>query len=518
MKKIHNHIWYVRIIVILFLLICLLIFHLVSQVVHHNGKSTTITIAIMLDDKVQDYNSNYYKNWLEMQSGYQIRFVYIQPSYYREYIQAMLKAREGTIDALFLPADNKILTQKEFKSYVKAGYFADIMEYLSPESNLQKLFDLYQEDYLMEKMMDQEKKIYYMPHMNTSRKKRNFQSLWINVGWLKTLNLNVPETTNDLYQVLNSFKESDPNGNGIRDEVPLIGCEEEYSYQSYNYLLNAFIPNDPVRGRFYYNNSNKLVCAPEKVQFRKGLEYCRMLYQKDLLVKESFMFTKRQVQELINDPANLVGAFTSQSIADLVYANSPDVIARYIQVPPISGPDGEKNAIMLDLEPNYGGVIPANSSHKYEAFQIMDLMLSREASLIAEFGEENVDWQFSQISDLSTYGTKAKITTIHYLPDKVQNKHFMGAGPQMIDENYIDGVTWNGNSSDVEYIDSRAVMGYEPYYLVNKKDGNQKQSKEYIDFVDQRITDFITGALEIEDNDNWNSFLIELRRLRTNRE
>ena len=38
--------------------------------------------------------------------------------------------------------------------------------------------------------------------------------------WLDKLGLDIPETTEEFYQMLKAFKEQDPNGNGVADEIP----------------------------------------------------------------------------------------------------------------------------------------------------------------------------------------------------------------------------------------------------------------------------------------------------------
>nr|WP_256719746.1 extracellular solute-binding protein [Paenibacillus glucanolyticus] len=42
------------------------------------------------------------------------------------------------------------------------------------------------------------------------------KKMWIYEPWLKKLNLDMPETTDELYEVLKAFKKNDPNGNGNR--------------------------------------------------------------------------------------------------------------------------------------------------------------------------------------------------------------------------------------------------------------------------------------------------------------
>ena len=188
-------------------------------------------------------------------------------------------------------------------------------------------------------------------------------------------------------------------------------------------------------------------------------------------------------------------------------------------MPPLLGADGERNAVYCDYEPSIGGYIPANSTHTKEAFTIMDLMLSKEASFIASFGEEGVDWKFSQNGDLSTYGSKAVITTLQYLNDSVQNKNFAGAGPLVLAEKYANGITWNGDNSLVEYLDARAVRSYENYYYERKE---VFQSQKWFDYVSDRmdeqmdadtmIKQFVFGIEDIFSDKVWENFRNEVKQ------
>lgn len=44
--------------------------------------------------------------------------------------------------------------------------------------------------------------------------------LWINQKWLDKLNLDMPQTPEEFKEVLIAFRDKDPNGNGIQDEIP----------------------------------------------------------------------------------------------------------------------------------------------------------------------------------------------------------------------------------------------------------------------------------------------------------
>ena len=311
----------------------------------------------------------------------------------------------------------------------------------------------------------------------------------------------------------------DPNGNGRNDEIPLISNESSYTLQSYNYLLNAYIYNDPYHMRMCAGENGELYDASIQPAFREGLSYCARLYKEGLLSKSCVSFSKRQLQELLNSSDDVVGAFSSQSIADIIYPNCSDILARFIQVPPLKGPDGEQYAVHVNSEIQIGGYIPSNAIHKKEAFEIMDLMLSTDASLIASFGEEGVDWRQSDSGELSSYGSKAKVTTLNYLNDKVQNKHFAGSGPMVLSLEYANGVTWNGNSSLVQYIDARAVRLYEKYYYdkmelySHNKLISQGEVTKIQSFTNDWIYRFIFGLEEIDSDEVWEGYIRERSKL-----
>lgn len=64
--------------------------------------------------------------------------------------------------------------------------------------------------------------IYSLPNVDGSLHVQYNMKLWLNNQWLENLNLQVPTTTQEFYEVMKAFKEQDANGNGDpNDEVPL---------------------------------------------------------------------------------------------------------------------------------------------------------------------------------------------------------------------------------------------------------------------------------------------------------
>jgi hypothetical protein len=68
---------------------------------------------------------------------------------------------------------------------------------------------------------------------------------FINMEWLNKLDLEIPTTTDELTTVLRAFKEQDPNGNGLRDEIPMISGSG-WNGNMHHILINSFIFYDPT--------------------------------------------------------------------------------------------------------------------------------------------------------------------------------------------------------------------------------------------------------------------------------
>lgn len=352
--------------------------------------------------------------------------------------------------------------------------------------------------------------MYFFPNASSSRTEQNGQVLWLNYIWLKQLGLQIPTTPEELKTVLTAFAQKDPNGNGRADELPLIGCQGDYSLQTFNFLLNSFVYNDPYNSRIYAQNGN-IRFAPVTDEFRQGLLYCRELYAQGLLDKRSFTYTQNQIEQLVNNPEIIVGGFTSASISDVLYQNNPEIMANFIYVPPLTGKNGQKNALYTENEPSCGAVILADSHRADSVFAVLDTMLSEDASLIAEYGEQGVDWDYSNGTDISISGITATIITKSYIRQTLQNKNFSRLGPFYLSKTYIDGVTWNGVNSDALYIDTRASMNYEAFYpserIVFHTSRNTTEIRKSLDeYTDRMIVEFITGISDASDNSRWQTF------------
>ncbi len=94
----------------------------------------------------------------------------------------------------------------------------DLIEKHAP--NLNKFWNENQE--LKKDAISTDGHIYFIPNYYDSKNLKTTTGYFIRKDWLNKLNLEVPKTTDELYTVLKSFKENDPDGNGNNDTVPLF--------------------------------------------------------------------------------------------------------------------------------------------------------------------------------------------------------------------------------------------------------------------------------------------------------
>jgi putative aldouronate transport system substrate-binding protein len=160
----------------------------------------------------------------------------------------------------------------------------------------------------------------------------------INKKWLDNLGLAVPETLDDLTEILRAFKQRDANGNGDpNDEIP-VAFGNDYAAD----LLNPFGINsyrDPSNG--ICSIGGQFVFYEMHDNYRAGIKWLNQLYREGILDPESFT----QDDQMLNGKRQAANAsrigFDYQWSSDAVFGKWSD---EYIIIPPIKGPDGKAYA------------------------------------------------------------------------------------------------------------------------------------------------------------------------------
>ncbi|MFC5402033.1 extracellular solute-binding protein [Cohnella soli] len=220
--------------------------------------------------------------------------------------------------------------------------------------------------------------------------------LWMNSSWLKKLGLDMPTTTEQLRNVLRAFKNGDPNGNGLADEVPLSGSTEDFGVRVLPYLMNGFVYDDD---RTYLTMTNgKVGLAADTPQWKEGLAYVKSLYDEGLIDPGAFTQNAEAFKRLgENAEAEILGAGAAMHPAIFVDTGpGNDRGSDYDPVPPLRGPHASYSVYYQSgISPGAKFVITDKASQeaRIALIRIADYLYTPIGQANAEVGKEGIDWR-----------------------------------------------------------------------------------------------------------------------------
>ncbi|WP_080875261.1 extracellular solute-binding protein [Oceanobacillus timonensis] len=161
---------------------------------------------------------------------------------------------------------------------------------------------------------------------------------WVNGDWLEQLDMDNPETTEEFYEYLKAVKETDLNGNGENDEIPLSSVAEmsriihwisgAFGVQNRG-QLHTLIDSDP--------DSDDIRFYPIDDQYKEMLKYLNKLYEEELI--EQNIYSLEVDQHLASAADDRYGAVQFYNPMELY---GKEVGEQFIPGNALEGPDGTK--------------------------------------------------------------------------------------------------------------------------------------------------------------------------------
>ncbi|MDR0832157.1 MAG: extracellular solute-binding protein, partial [Bacillales bacterium] len=221
-------------------------------------------------------------------------------------------------------------------------------------------------------------KMYSMLSINDVPRDQTFKQ-FINKKWLDNLGLDVPTTTEEYYEVLKAFKNGDPNGNGIPDEIPLSSASLK---QTRNFLMSAF--GYVSTGLEVNDDIVQFVAKTENYQ--EYLKYTNKLYAEHLLDNNTYAMTESDLA----GKGSLVGSFDGAA-GYLIAGESRD--ADYIALPPLTSPFNNQQMWLGFQNVNPSAIIiPKTSPYVKELIRWMDFLYSPLGIELQSFGKAGEDF------------------------------------------------------------------------------------------------------------------------------
>lgn len=494
------------------------------------SEDNVLTIALQSDAFITDYDENYLTKYLEDKLGIDIQF-YLLPNALDEVrtkVSLMATSKEEQPDVLLL---NNSLTSEMILSYGNGGFFLPLNDYLSDAELMPNYNAIPAEDReILDKAQTQaDGNIYSLSRFQPETWNMTSNRMFINKAWLDKLGLSVPTTTEELKEVLIAFRDGDPNGNGIQDEVGVFGfAGGGYGEDTQTALMNAFT---------YWNKNLALDENGEKVYapyttegWKEGLLYMNDLYREGLLSEDIFTVDFTQYKALLNQDTPVVGFTTAGSLSVWTDAASNKNFLELEMIEPLTGPEGVCYAPYYPYNPEQILFIPAGSKHLDLVLKLADEFYDPYTSIITRYGEEGVDWTREEevlsqntnayveegLYDKLTLGVISKF----WYENNAQtwrniNPRYYGAASANTFADLTKGKYDPESPIELDAKNYRFYNAKHPAYPLPALHYTLDEATEIQDalvniptYVNQSMAEFVTGARDIETE--WDAYLQEL--------
>lgn len=481
----------------------------------------TLKVLIAATNGVSDYEDNEYTKWLEEKTGIDLVFD-VAPNSSDEAKQKLnLVLASGQLPDVIINFGIPLDQQQVLADQGLIISVDDLIEKYGLEYK-QVLTDLPQ---IKDVSSLSDGKMYAMVDINECYHCSLSQKAWIYQPWLDKLGLEMPTTTDELYTVLKAFKEQDPNGNGIADEIPWsASVTGDWHGNIDKFIMNAFVLNpDLSNDRYLYVEDGAVKAAFAQEGWKEGITYLNKLYSEGLIDPESFTNDATKLKALAENPDVPLLGFTQEGWPGMFldWGGASNRWKEYVPVAPLKGPSG---AAMMPESPysmigNGKYLITKDCKNPEAAFRLADLMYNYEATLRNAIGRPGSEWDASKEGAESIDGGVAKYKVLVTYNEGEQKVSWNQAAPAYRSASFRLAQEFNADDPLERYLfnwshDLYAPVGKPDMYLPPLVfDSAQSQRLGELNtalytLVDQMYASFVTGEMDI--NTGWDSYLTEL--------
>ncbi len=230
--------------------------------------------------------------------------------------------------------------------------------------------------------------MYYIPYLPDGKYGRAY---FIRYDWLDTLGLDMPETVEEVEEVLRAFKTQDPNGNGEADEVPYFARQWPELIRLVTLWDGRSSGSDTYHDFYVDDGEIKHPYAGEG--YRDGISNLARWYEEGLVDAEVFTRGSSAREYLLSE--NLGGMTHDWFASTSGYNRLSDSIEGFsfkAFAPPasVSGKRIEEHR-RIPIKPD-GWAIGHTNEHPVETIKYFDFYFTEKGRRLANFGAEGVQY------------------------------------------------------------------------------------------------------------------------------
>lgn len=297
--------------------------------------------------------------------------------------------------------------------------------------------------------------MYYIPYLPDGKYGRAY---FIRYDWLDKLGLDVPESVEEVEEVLRAFKTQDPNGNGQADEVPYFARQWPELIRLVTLWDGRSSGSDTYHDFYVDEGEIKHPYAGEG--YRDGISNLARWYEEGLVDAEVFTRGSSAREYLLSED---LGGMTHDWFASTSGYNrlsdSIDGFSFKAFAPPasVSGKRIEEHR-RIPIKPD-GWAIGHTNEHPVETIKYFDFWFSEEGRRLANFGAEGEQYE---MIDGEPRFTDAVLTS-----DQPVNAQLWGVGAQLQARGYFQDYNYEKQWSNEFALEGIALYD-EGDYLIDQ--------------------------------------------------
>ena len=352
-------------------------------------------------------------------------------------------------------------------------------------------------------------------------------AMWINKSWLDRLGLQVPTTAEELTKVLEAFRDFDANGNHDRtDEIPLTFSgmwDLRFLAHAYGVIGNDYFMTVSEDGKV-----SQILTTEENRAF---LKWMNKLWEDDLLHADGFSGL-RDLNDTNDEDAEIVyGVILSYSPAELIPLAKMD---QYILLEPLWY---EGKQVYRDLSGDIvRGTFAITSAceHPEKLLEWVDYLYTEDGFILSDAGVAGTEFEYIDGGKWHWLYTTAELS------NKLSEStiHSGSSMPGIASEAFqmsIDDANTLSLAKALKRLHEVDSMPYPLVYVTDEKQneidaiflgyqaGDSQDVKVDVTlnakglgiFAERQMAWFVTGDLDINDDDDWNAFCsgVEARKM-----
>ncbi len=486
------------------------------------GEPTKLKIWVQENLRIQDWETNLQTLLLEEEGNFDLEFEVMPSADYGTKVSTALTVGDisdlpDVIIGYFSPAN--------VWEYAQAETIIPLTDYYNDPELAVNINEAYERTGVRytDQITCPDGNLYALASFNQSYGNEYPHKMWIYKPWLDALEMDVPTTTEEFYEVLKAVSETDLNGNGKADEIGLLGGIGSFNVY-FNYLMNAFVyAGDP---QYKVVEDGTVSTAFSTEEWKEGLDYIHRLFDEGLILSESLTMDDAQFKTLLNSEEPTVFAFCWMAAS-----HAETRMDDYICIDSLTGPDGVNYSTFRPSSAEATFLITANCQNPEAAFRLGDMLSSEHLGILTRWGEEGVNWDYIEnVENASDYvcGMEGYDISIVAYDDatfwggsEAQNACWLQLGPYVRQYSIANGLAYTEETLTTYRKNLNAGLalyqtsGHNPdetatvlIFTTEERDAIGDIETSLFNYVDEFKANVLSGNIDLDAQ--WDSYLSEL--------